>query len=399
LLEAIDLAARSQDDDAAARSWIQMIYALDQQGRFADAALLMPAAEAAVGRLGAPGEIKAQLVNLRGIVSYRKGDYPATWRHYEEASALLEQLYGPESWQRAFILHNMAKLARAERRFDQALQLSRRDLALREKLRGPDHPDTAGALAELATILTMMGKFGEALVHAERALAIVERAVGPDHPSVLDALDEVTRCHAMLGRWDQALPLADRAVAIAEKLGPAHPSLARRLNNRGIINKNLGRFAAARADYQRTAAIQEQLGEPGLGLAYSNLGYLALAERDFAAARAWCDKALAFHRGNPRGTATDAVRECEPLVCVGLAELGRGAPAAARAPLERAIELYLASPGDPIDLAEARFALARALGRTARGRELAAQARAAYAASDAAQADELAAIDAWLAGR
>ena len=64
--------------------------------------------------------------------------------------------------------------------------------------------------------------------------------------------------------------------------------------------------------------------------------------------------------------------------------------------LERAVAMREKDGGDPPALAESRFALARALGKTDRGKALAAQARDAYRAAGKSfdkQADE---IERWL---
>ena len=73
------------------------------------------------------------------------------------------------------------------------------------------------------------------------------------------------------------------------------------------------------------------------------------------------------------------------------------------APLERALALRTATPGDPVDLAATQMALARALwdghADRARARDLATRARAAYAAAGGGKERSLSEVDAWLRGR
>ncbi len=79
-----------------------------------------------------------------------------------------------------------------------------------------------------------------------------------------------------------------------------------------------------------------------------------------------------------------------------LLEAGRGAEAVA--PLEDALRRLARDPHPEGLLAQARFTLARALGRrAARAQTLARDARAGFVAADAS--DELAALDAWLGTR
>jgi hypothetical protein len=80
-------------------------------------------------------------------------------------------------------------------------------------------------------------------------------------------------------------------------------------------------------------------------------------------------------------------------------QLGRRTPASAIAPLTRALELRQADPGDGLELAEVRFALAQALVSTDRARALvlATQARDAWSKAGARHTAPLAEASAWLA--
>ena len=88
------------------------------------------------------------------------------------------------------------------------------------------------------------------------------------------------------------------------------------------------------------------------------------------------------------------------LTGIGEAELDRGQPARAVPPLEHALAVAEKHPDDPLPLAGARFALARAewdAGRDhARARGRAVAARQAYAGVRSQKA-QLAAVDGWLA--
>ena len=88
------------------------------------------------------------------------------------------------------------------------------------------------------------------------------------------------------------------------------------------------------------------------------------------------------------------------LTDIGIAQLGLRAPRNAVTPLRRAVALREAHPGDPTDLAEARFTLARALWDAGqdrpRARTLALEARDAYTAAGPRSKKNLAEVNAWL---
>ena len=88
-----------------------------------------------------------------------------------------------------------------------------------------------------------------------------------------------------------------------------------------------------------------------------------------------------------------------PLLGLGEVELSRKAPARAVPLLERALAIRASQPGDGVDLADVRFALARALfatGDRSRARALATEARDAYAKVGPRARRELAEASAWL---
>jgi hypothetical protein len=93
------------------------------------------------------------------------------------------------------------------------------------------------------------------------------------------------------------------------------------------------------------------------------------------------------------------------LLGLGVDYLGMGAPRKARAPLERAVAIFeKESPGSAGgNLADARFALARALasepGQLERARELAGAAADFYRSRPHGQPRELENIERWLAAR
>ena len=166
-------------------------------------------------------------------------------------------------------------------------------------------------------------------------------------------------------RKDYAGSLAayDAAYSIlSAALGKSHTTVALLLSNTGETLLALGRPDAAQADFQQALDILR--------------GALGANHPDLAL----------------------------PLKGLGLAQLSRGRPRDAYAPLEGALTLYARSPsaGDPQELAEIRWALARtlrALGRDpARARELAAAALAAYRGLGPESADRVQDISRWLAG-
>jgi tetratricopeptide (TPR) repeat protein len=117
-------------------------------------------------------------------------------------------------------------------KYDEAIPLAERALAIREKAFGPEHPKVAEALNNFGLLYRTKGDYARAEPLHQRALAISEKAQGPEHPDVAEALTKLAILYQTKGDYARVEPLYQRALAIREKiLGPEHPDVALDLNN------------------------------------------------------------------------------------------------------------------------------------------------------------------------
>jgi tetratricopeptide (TPR) repeat protein len=172
-------------------------------------------------------------------------------------------------------------------------------------------------------------------------------------------------------------------------------------NNLGNLAQAEGDLAGARRHHELALAIRlKRLGADHLDVASTrnNLGNLFLAQGKPAKAREQYLLALARFEASLGRTHEYT---SHPLTGLARALLGLGRPAEALPLAERAVTIRAA--GAPAtDLAESRFALARALwatGNRPRARAVAAEARDGYQAAGAAGSKELATVNAWLRTR
>src|SRR5436190_1454768 len=144
-------------------------------------------------------------------------------------------------------------------RYDAAIPLAERALAIYEKALGPDHPDVATALANLALSYQSKRDYARAEPLLQRALAIHEKALGPEHPDVASTLNSLAGLYRTRGDYAHAEPLYQRALAIYEKrLGPNDPNVASILTNLAILYQSRGDYARAEPLHQRALAIFEK---------------------------------------------------------------------------------------------------------------------------------------------
>jgi len=196
-----------------------------------------------------------------------------------------------------------------------------------------------------------------------------------------------------------------RALTIKEMtLGPNHPSVAISLNNMGEVLKGEGRYYKARRYYDRALSIKEKTHgreHQRVAISLNNIGDLCELQGALDEAEAHYSEALAIFE---KTLGEEHPYNAYPLTGLGQCHLGRREYGRAIEPLERALEIRAESQGDPNETARTRFALARALWASGRGRgralRLAGQARETWTeAPQGIWSDERLEAEAWLGER
>jgi tetratricopeptide (TPR) repeat protein len=199
------------------------------------------------------------------------------------------------------------------------------------------------------------GDYGRALTAADHSIDVTRRLLGADDPLTIQWEANKGNWQEAAGRLDEALKTDVQVRAHFERvLGSEHPRVALVSNNEGEVLNLLGRYLEAEVAYERAVKLDRQSGVESDVLAWALTG-------------------------------------------LGSARLGQKRPGAAVEPLTEALDIRLAKHAPPAQLAETRFALARALwsrpSEQARALNLGESARADVAGDEKAAAE----IDGWLA--
>ena len=382
--------------------------------------------------------VRAALQMNLGLTLQAAGDLPAAERHVRLAGAETESAV-PE--RRATVAIALGNILRDEGRVVEATVQLREALRLREQGLGEHHPDVAIALNNLGLVLLDAGDSDEAKQLFARALDITYDALGREHPRVAVFLNNLANVAYGRGELEEAEPLyaqtvqqlrkrlgddhlstlttkgnlglvvrgkgePERALAIAEDvleglqqtLPAGHPAIAMAHNNLAGVLWDLGRLDEARAHYEKAVALRRvALGDahPLLATSLDNLARLSLAEGRADEALPLAAEAFAIWHA--------AYDPAHAKVAIALTTLGRALRAtghveAARIELEHALYLLeAASDADPVDVADARLALADVLTERAtpgvdrvRARSLARRALATYRQREAAHREQIA---------
>lgn len=106
---------------------------------------------------------------------------------YRRALTEYERIFGPEHYEIAATLHNLAAVEEATGNTAAAIKLTRRALRIKNKVLGPDSPDTALTAMQLASMLCDRSDRAEARSLAEAVLRTFEGCLTPDHPHLRHA--------------------------------------------------------------------------------------------------------------------------------------------------------------------------------------------------------------------
>ncbi len=360
LRAAAQAAAAAGDDELAAHAAANLVfvmgYMLDQNS---EALAVGELADAMVRRAGNPPELRAQLLTALGGVELNLGHYATARERFGEALRVEQDVLAPDDPKLAKLLNNYGLALYYASRSEEAIPYLERARDVWSESLGPNHPDVADALNNLGLALEETGRLREAQRMQERAIPIWEAAHGPDDQMVAGTLVNLGAVRLARGDVDGAQRSFDRALAIREKaFGPDNVRVAIVLGNLAEVATTRGNHAGALELFRRTFDIFA--GAVGEGHPYT----------------------------------------AEALVGVGssLIELGRSRDALE--PLGRALALAERPDVDAVLRAKIRFAMARAMWRTGKGRARAVElAKSALTdlEGNARHADERDEIVAWLA--
>ena len=178
-------------------------------------------------------------------------------------------------------------------RYGEALEVSRKALAIRLRIFGEDHPDTANSYSMTASALCREGDYDAALELDRRALAAYLRVFGENHPRTAGCYNDIGQNWFKKGDYDRALDFHRRAqTAYLRVFGENHSIMAGCYNDIGSVLSAKGDQEQALDFHRRAlAAYLRVFGENHKFTAgtYHNLGADWSRKGDY-------DKGLDFYR-------------------------------------------------------------------------------------------------------
>jgi tetratricopeptide (TPR) repeat protein len=347
-------------DYLAARAWIYLVFLVGhRQSHYEQAHLLERQAHAAIERLGGSRALEAELDMQVGATYAAENKNPQALEAIERGLIGVEAQYGQEHPMTARCINNRALVLLSLGHYDDAIRELQRALTIMQRTLGAEHPQLASAWSNVSGSLLSIGRYAEAREAAEHALSLYEKALGPQNLALLGTLVNLSESYMHSGHVHDAVQFRRRALAIAEAAGSADSvQLAEILQFLGEALEADGEVTEAQAADERSLAMFERLLGPEHSRLAFVLGNLALVELDLGQSR----KAVDFG--------------------------------------ERAAKLAQSSDGDPDQLSQILFTLARAVAQSgrdpARALSLATKAHEGYLKAGPRYQDEVERTQQWI---
>jgi len=279
-------------------------------------------ARAKLARIGGDAALEARLAFTEGQVFMDETKFADAARSMGSAIELFERAYGTDNPNVARAYGALSQILRGAGRNPDALVAARRTLEIALATLGPDHPTTAGAKMTLAQVLIDNQENAEGRRLLDEADATFARVYGEIHPARAAVQGNLFNLALTEQRWADALAAATIARDIlAAADGNDALAVAGPERDRSVALGALNRLPEALVAAQRALAIVEKAGTDG-------------EQRLAGALSDLCEVEIAM----------DKPADCIPH--------GQRAVAAITA---RGVD------ADPLELADARYVLARAM--------------------------------------
>jgi eukaryotic-like serine/threonine-protein kinase len=403
---AAEMAMASRHDELLADIWLILAREVGVRDfRPAQTANWLAQGEAWIRRLGhARDPRKPWAEHARGNLQLSMGETKDALETFTRAIASAEYLWGKDDTRLIALFRDRSQVHARMRQAKEAIADAERALSLGVTAWGAEYPDIARTRRALGLLyIEQLGDVERGRKEIELAIQLFRAQAGEDSIEVANCEQVLTLAGQYRGDYVSALEHAERAEKIYRlKLGENHPRRGEALIGVGVARFMRKDFAGSLEAYQLASPIMRgALGEEHSSIAVlrSNIGEVLLVLGRAEAAREEFEKAL---RILEKSLGSEHADLALPLKGLGLAYLDGKRANDALAPLERALSLRTrsASASDPNEVAEIRWALARALrgtGRTpARAKELATAALETYRTLGPESAERVREISGWL---
>ncbi len=228
-------------------------------------------------------ELKAQMMDVMGVVYQSLGLYSSSLPLLERAAEIRRRVLGPENPETLATMHHLATTLIADGHYAEAEKLFRETLDSERRVLGPENTFTLLSMNNLANVLYQQGRYAESAKLERETLEIRRRVSGPEHPDTLLSMGGLAAALDKLGRYAEAEKLDRETLDIRRRVsGPDHPHTLEVMNNLALLLDEEGHYSDAEKLDRETLEIELRvLGpeHPSTLLASANLANVLADEK------------------------------------------------------------------------------------------------------------------------
>lgn len=141
-------------------------------------------------------------------------------------------------------LDNLGLVLGMQGRFDEALPLHQRALAMIVRSLGPDHPEVAASRSTLANLCLNNGRYKQAAAELSTAIAEAEKTLGPDHHDLTFYLSGLGKSLLGMKKPREAIPVFEQSLKLRGQADPADTADVRFMLGQAMWDAKLDRRKA-----------------------------------------------------------------------------------------------------------------------------------------------------------
>ncbi|CAF1117874.1 unnamed protein product [Adineta steineri] len=206
-----------------------------------------------------------------GSVLYKMGQFDKAEDIYQ---VLLDQTKDDRN--KAPIYQQLGSIKNNHGKYEEAITLYEKSLAIYQKTCPPNHPDLAASYNNLGGTYKSMGNYPIALSYYEKTLEIKQQSLPPNHPDLASFYNNIGVIYKSMGNYPKALSYYEKALEIKQQsLPPNHPDLATSYNNIGLVHYDMGNLPKALSSHEKALEISKHSlphNHPDLATSYNNIG-------------------------------------------------------------------------------------------------------------------------------
>jgi len=258
-------------------------------------AALDRAASRIEGKFAKQPLVEASIRHTIGSTYHDLGLYSEAQRQFERALDLRRRQLGEKNADTLATMAGLAAVYEHSGKFKAAEPLYTKVLESERRLLGEEHPDTLKTMNGLAVTYGREGQYAKSMAMYEHLVPMEERILGEDNFQTLRSMGNLAVSYDLLHKYDLAESLYRKNLELKRRfLGDENPETLDTMANLAALYSELGDLAKAQPLYETSLAAYRRIlgdGHPhtvndmnGLADLYRNVGNLKEAEKLFAQA-------------------------------------------------------------------------------------------------------------------